>query len=109
MDTITPDLLPQILRLVMALGVVLLLMGALTLIMKKLGLSTNSSIKSGNKRRLKVIESLPLDARRRLVIVQCDDKEHLVILGSNSECVVDSDIDSHTPLPPKKGNEDVDD
>ncbi len=92
MDTMTPDLLPNILRLVMALGVVLLLMGGLALVMKKLGLSTNSSIKTSDKRRLKVMESLPLDARRRLVIVKCDNKEHLVILGANSECIIDKDV-----------------
>lgn len=92
MDTMTFDMLPQILRLIMALGVVLLLMGGLALIMKKLGLSTNSSIKTGDKRRLNIVESLPLDARRRLVIVKCDDKEHLVILSANSECLIDKDI-----------------
>ena len=96
MDTITsaPEILPQILRLVIALVSVLLLMGGLAMLLKRLGLSTNASIKTSDKRRLKIVESLPLDPRRRLAIIKCDDKEHLVILGQNSETVIDRDIES---------------
>ena len=95
MDTVTPDMLSQIIRLVLALAFVLALMGGLTLLMKKLGLSANTSIKSGEKRRLKIVESLPLDARRRLAILKCDDKEHLVILGANRETVIENDIENN--------------
>ncbi len=95
MDTIasSPELLPQLLRLAMALLFVLALMGGLAMLLKKLGLATNSSIKTTEKRRLRIVESLPLDPRRRLVIVKCDDKEHLVILSTNGETVIDSNID----------------
>jgi len=95
MDTISsaPDLLPQFLRLAIALLAVLALMGGLAMLLKKLGLSTNASIKTGDKRRLSIVESLPLDPRRRLVIVKCDDKEHLIILSANGEVVVDRNID----------------
>ena len=93
MDVISPDI-PQFLKLLIALGVVLTLMGGLAFILKKLGLSADRAIKSSDKRRLTLVESLPLDARRRLVIVKCDDKEHLVVLGHNSETVVDQDIGS---------------
>ena len=44
------------------------------------------------KRRLKVVEALPLDARRRLVLLQRDNKQHLVILGPNGETVIETDI-----------------
>lgn len=94
MDTLPPDLLSQLFRLLVALGVVVALMGGLAFILKKLGLSTNQSIKNTDKRRLKIIESLPLDPRRRLAIIQCDEKEHLVILGANTETVIETDIPS---------------
>ncbi len=94
MDTIatTTDILPQFLRLVIALGFVLLLMLGLAYLLKRLGLATNASVKSSDKRRLEVIESLPLDPRRRVAIIKCDDKEHLVILGATSETVIDNNI-----------------
>ncbi len=91
MDMISSDI-PQFLRLIIALGAVLLLMGGLAMLMKKLGLSAQTAIKSSNKKRLSIVESMPLDARRRLVIVKCDNKEHLVILSANGETVIAKDI-----------------
>ena len=84
--------LPQILRLIAAMVFVLALMGGLALVLKKLGLGGHPNIPQ-KKRRLKLIESLPLDSRRRAVLMQRDDKQHLVILGPNSETVVETDIE----------------
>ena len=39
-------------------------------------------------RRLKISESLMLDPRRRLVIVRCDDREHVLLLGPTGDVVV---------------------
>lgn len=39
-------------------------------------------------KRLKVTESLMLDPRRRMVIVRCDDREHLILLGPGGDIVV---------------------
>jgi flagellar protein FliO/FliZ len=39
-------------------------------------------------RRLKVTESLMLDPRRRLVIVRCDGREHLLLLSPAGDVVV---------------------
>ena len=92
MDVVSTDM-PQILRLLVALFIVFSLMGVLAFLLKKLGLATDSTIRSGDKKRLRIIESIPLDARRRLVIVKCDQKEHLVVLGANSETVIDTNIE----------------
>jgi flagellar biogenesis protein FliO len=43
-------------------------------------------------RRLRVVESLPLDARRRLVIAQCDGAQHLLLLGVNQDMVVAANL-----------------
>lgn len=40
------------------------------------------------QKRMKVSESLMLDPRRRLVIVRCDDREHVLLLGPGGDVVV---------------------
>lgn len=42
-----------------------------------------------NERRMRVRETLILDPRRRLVIVNCDGEDHLLLLGPNAETVID--------------------
>ena len=83
--------LPEVLRIVFALIFVLALMGGLALLLKRLGLSTGTTQNTA-KRRLRIIEALPIDHRRRAVILECDDKQHLVILGTNGETLVDSNL-----------------
>ena len=43
---------------------------------------------SQGPKRLKVSESLMLDPRRRLVIVRCDEREHLLLLGPGGDMIV---------------------
>ena len=80
----------DMLRLVLALVFVLALMGGLSIALKRLGFQGSGVASS--KRRLKIVESLGIDSRRRLVIVQCDDRQHLVILGPQGETVVETAI-----------------
>jgi hypothetical protein len=44
------------------------------------------------KRRLKIVEFMPIDHRRRLVLVRRDDREHLLLLGPQGETVVETNI-----------------
>ncbi|MBK5910494.1 hypothetical protein CCR85_03175 [Rhodothalassium salexigens] len=44
-----------------------------------------------SKRRLELVETLALDARRRLVLVRCDDRDHLLLLGGHTDQVVAAD------------------
>jgi flagellar protein FliO/FliZ len=44
-------------------------------------------------RRLQVLESLPLDPRRRLVIIRRDAREHLLLLGINEDIVIETNLD----------------
>ncbi|MCB1682486.1 MAG: flagellar biosynthetic protein FliO [Rhodospirillales bacterium] len=87
----TPEELFNIGRMLAALVFVLALMGGLAFVLKKLGLSGPPGTLAG-KKRLKVIESLPLDMRRRLVLIQCDDEQHLVILGPAGETLIKTGI-----------------
>ena len=85
------------LRFVLALVFVLGLMGGLFLILKKLNLGNLQPLAS--KRRLRVVESLMLDARHRAVILQRDDKEHLVILSPTGETVVETRLEAPIEKP----------
>ena len=81
----------ELLRMLAALVFVLALMGGLAFLLRRLGLA-GPVMASGKAARLNVVESLPLDGRRRLVMIRRDDKEHLVILGPNSETVIETGI-----------------
>lgn len=83
-------------KFVAALVLVLALMGGLSIILKKMGLA-GPVLNAGDKRRLKIVEILPLDARRKAVLLRRDGTEHLVILGGNGETVVETNIQSDAP------------
>jgi flagellar protein FliO/FliZ len=54
-------------------------------------------------RRLHIVENLMIDPRRRLVIVRCDNSEHLLLLGVNQDIVVEANLD-RSPAYQVKGN-----
>ncbi len=81
--------LENILHTFLALIFVVALMGVIALIAKKLGLNNPKNSKG---RRLQIVETLMIDAKRKVVILQCDDKQHLVILSQNGETVIDHEI-----------------
>jgi len=81
----------EIFRLVFGFAAVLGMIGLCALAAKKAGLSSMTGV-SGKKRRLSVREMLPVDARRRLAIVKCDDAEYLILLGPAGETIVDKDL-----------------
>ena len=91
------------LRFVIALVFVLSLMGGLWLILKKLGLS-GPVVQTPGKRRLKIVETLSLDTRRRAIILQRDNVQHLVILGPTGETVVETQIPAPAPADDTQSN-----
>lgn len=55
---------------------------------------------AGKARRLKIVESLLLDARHRLVIIKCDEAQHLLLLGASQDTVVSANLPAtSSPLP----------
>jgi flagellar protein FliO/FliZ len=46
------------------------------------------AIRARQGARLKVLEQLPLDAKRRLAIIQCDNAEYLLVSGVASEQLI---------------------
>ncbi|MEQ8442019.1 MAG: flagellar biosynthetic protein FliO [Alphaproteobacteria bacterium] len=77
-----------------ALIFVIGLIGMLAVILRRFGGGgiAMPRYKPGQKRRLHIVDALPLDPRRRLVLVRRDDVEHLIVLGPQSETVVESAI-----------------
>ncbi len=82
---------PTLLKFFSAFAFVMSLMFLLSWGLKRLGLAGTSLLPNG-KRRLRIVETLPLDIRRKLVIVRRDNKEHLLILGPTGETVVEANI-----------------
>ncbi|MDD9899568.1 MAG: flagellar biosynthetic protein FliO [Alphaproteobacteria bacterium] len=81
----------MLLKFAVAFALVMSLMFLLSWFVKRLGLGS-SVVAPGAKRRLKIVEFLPVDHRRKLVLLRRDDKEHLVLLGPSGETVVETGI-----------------
>ncbi len=70
---------------------VISLMLLLSWSLKKMGMG-GPVLKKSDKRRLKIVEFMQLDHKRRLVLVRRDDREHLLVLGPDRETVVETGI-----------------
>ena len=75
-------------KFVLALLFVLGLIGGLAIIAKRVGLGNRGPIVRGKSRRLSIIETMVLDPKRRVVLIQRDNSEHLLLLGTNNEQVI---------------------
>lgn len=84
-----------IIKFIAALVFVLALMGGLALALKKLGIG-HASPGGRAGRRLKLVEVMPIDARRKAAIIACDGEEHLVILGPSGDTVIETSITKRT-------------
>ncbi|MGF1639713.1 MAG: hypothetical protein ACFCUO_02055 [Rhodospirillales bacterium] len=80
------------LHFALALAFVLALIGVLAVLARRLGLGYAAPSRTGRRRRLSVAEVLPLDAKRKIVLLRRDGVEHLVILGPTSEILVETGI-----------------
>lgn len=81
----------QLARVLAALILVVGLVALVSMLLRRYGTGTRSS--GGRRgRRLALIETLPLDARRRLVLIRRDDQEHLLLLGATDALVVETRI-----------------
>ena len=86
----------EIVRVVFALAVVIALIGGGAGLAKRFGLA-NAGAGLVRKRRLALVETLAIDAKRRAAIIRCDDREHLVVLNPNSATVVARDLVGDAP------------
>ena len=85
--------LAEYFRFFLALGFVLVLIAILAALVRRSGLGDRLAVtKTAGERRLDLIEVRPLDAKRKLVLLRRDDREHLVLLGQTSDLLIESEI-----------------
>ena len=78
-------------RFFFALVAVLALIALLAGLARKLGYGYGRVPRSA-ARRLRIVESLAVDSRRRLLLVRRDSVEHLILLGSGPDLLIESGI-----------------
>jgi flagellar protein FliO/FliZ len=86
------------LQFLLALIFVIGLIGACALLLRRLAPAMQGVRRPGGARRLEVLEVLPIDARRRLVMVRRDDAAHLLLIGINDDRVVETGFAVEDPM-----------
>ncbi len=84
---------PSYMRFLLALTAVVGLIFAATWAARRWGLgllAPRPAKGPGGARRLALVDVLALDGKRRLVLVRRDDREHLLLLGVESDLVVEA-------------------
>lgn len=74
------------LRFLAALGFVLGLIALLAWAARRFRLG---HARPGATRRLAVVEMLPIDPRRKLVLARCDQREYLLLLGQDGNRLIE--------------------
>jgi len=75
----------DLLRALFALALTLGLFGLGVYAIRRWGPKGLLQLQVGVDRRLSIVETLNLDATRRLVLVRCDGRERLILLGEGRE------------------------
>ena len=96
--------LPQPYLYVLAFAGILVLVSVFAYVLRGIVRSTRGFEGSGRSRqpRLGIIDTFSVDRQRQLMIVRRDNVEHLVLIGGNSDLVIDRKStrlnSSHIPL-----------
>jgi flagellar protein FliO/FliZ len=77
----------SLLRAGFALVIVLGLIALIAYLARRFGLAGNGA-PGRAERRLSVVETMTLDPKRRVLLIKCDQTEHLILLGPSSETVL---------------------
>ncbi|MGD1876898.1 MAG: hypothetical protein ACFB13_05285 [Kiloniellaceae bacterium] len=88
-------------RFFLTLGFVLLLIGGLAALVRRSGFGDRLAATPGasGERRLALIEVRPIDAKRKLVLLRRDDREHLVLLGATGDLLIERGIEAPPSRP----------
>lgn len=80
-----------LLEIGLALGIVLVLI-VLAVWALKFVFKTSGNIGRGRNRRLTLVDAMPIDQKRQLLIIRRDNVEHLIMTGGPQDLVVESGI-----------------
>ncbi|WP_413205282.1 FliO/MopB family protein [Rhodospirillum sp. A1_3_36] len=78
------------LRFMLALVFVLGLLFALAYVLKRF--AAPGMVRNRSAKRIKVLETLAVDPKRRLVLVRRDNVEHLLLVGGSTDLLVESGL-----------------
>lgn len=92
-------------RLFASLALVLGLIGLLSVALKRWGAYGMLPRAVKQEARLKVLESIALGPRHRLLLVRRDQVEHLVVLGAEGVTTLETGIAATKPKPRKSKSE----
>lgn len=85
-----------IIQFVFALGFVIALLALFAYGAKRLGFIARVTVeKNGDQKRLDIVEIRPVDAKRRLVLIRRDDTEHLIMIGTDHDLLIEKGIKSN--------------
>jgi len=87
----------MILNAALALGVVLVLIVLALWGLKLVMRASNNVVRAGAKKRLAVVDTLPVDGKRQLLIVRRDNVEHLILTGGPQDVVVETGFAVEAP------------
>lgn len=82
-------------QVALAFGGLLLLLALFYYGARALSGATSRGAKWRPGQRIGVVDSMPVDGTRRLVLVRRDDTEHLLLVGTHGDLVIESNI----PMP----------
>jgi flagellar protein FliO/FliZ len=86
--------MPQTVVYIVAVVAILLLLALFAFVLRRLASGAGGLSNLGRNRqpRLGIVDSFALDRQRQLVIVRRDAVEHLLLIGGNSDVVIESNI-----------------
>jgi flagellar protein FliO/FliZ len=87
-------------RFILALIFVLALIGLLTAVARRFGFGYRTVTKGAKARRLSIVEVMPVDAKRRLVLLRRDSTDHLILLGNGSDLLLEGGIPAPAEMSP---------
>jgi flagellar biogenesis protein FliO len=79
-------------QFVLTLVIVLVLVGAVVWLVRRYGGSAFGGVSRNRAPRLALVDALPIDGRRRLLLVRRDSVEHLILIGGTTDLVVEPTI-----------------
>lgn len=86
----------EYLRFLLALVFVLALIGLCARLGQRLGLAPQARKSRRDTARLSIVEVRPVDGKRKLMLIERDNVQHLLLIGGDNDLVVETAIQ---PLP----------
>jgi len=80
------------LKYALALVFVLSLIGIFAVIARRAGFGLSTSVHGKRQRRLGIVESMNIDGKRKLILIKRDNTEHLILLGTEHDLLIESAV-----------------